>query len=199
MLLLTVKSHHAENAMPNLATKLKATKRKTALTNKAVTTSWVAVASVIGLLCSAPAVAVELPTLSQQDTIVVTADQAWESDDGNVLNFEGNFELTAPDYSMRSQTAEIHGAVDSPSRIVAIGSPVTFWIRDLDSDVRTHGQGERVEFDRENHLLRVAGKAVLQREKTVMRSSNLEYDTENKRLIGTGKDGVEIVTQPIRD
>jgi hypothetical protein len=32
-----------------------------------------------------------------------------------------------------------------------------------------------------------------------MRSSLLEYDTETKRLISTGNDGVEIVTQQNRD
>lgn len=143
--------------------------------------------------------AVELPALDEQDTIVVTADQAWESDDGEVLNFKGNFELKAPDYYLSSDSAEIHGDVDSPSRIVATGSPVTFWIRTGDSDELTHGQGARVEYERERNLLRLSGKAILQDDNTVMRSSLLEYDTESRRLISTGTDGVEIVTRQNRD
>ncbi len=151
----------------------------------------------IGLVMHANAV--ELPALDEQDTIVVTADQAWESEDGEVLNFKGNFELKAPDYYLRSDTAEIHGDVDSPTRIVAAGTPVTFWIRAGDSDELTHGQGERVEYEREHNLLKLSGQAILQDENTVMRSSLLEYDTKSKRLVSTGTDGVEIVSRPNRD
>lgn len=146
-----------------------------------------------------PASAVELRAIDEQDTIVVTADQAWESDDGEVLNFEGSFELTAPDYYMASDTAEIHGTVDDPDRIVATGNPVKFWVRDADTDERTHGEGERVEYDRNGNLLKLVGKAILQDKNTVMKSSLLEYDTQTKRLVSTGTDGVEIVTQPNRD
>ncbi|MCZ6711874.1 MAG: hypothetical protein O7B25_16030 [Gammaproteobacteria bacterium] len=145
------------------------------------------------------AYAVELPTLDEQDTIVVTADQAWESDDGEVLNFQGNFELTSPDYYLRSDTAQIHGPVQDPDRIVATGDPVTFWVRDANGDDLTHGQGNRVEYERKRNLLRVSGNAILRDKNTVMRSSLLEYDTEFKRLVSTGTDGVEIVTQPNRD
>jgi lipopolysaccharide transport protein LptA len=155
--------------------------------------------SVYAGLQSMQAYAVELPTLDEQDTIVVTADQAWESDDGEVLNFEGNFELTAPDYYLLSDTAEIHGPVEDPDRIVATGNPVTFWVRDADDDGLTHGQGDRVEYERKRNLLRLSGNAVLRDKNTVMRSSLLEYDTETKRLISTGNDGVEIVTQQNRD
>jgi len=143
--------------------------------------------------------AVELPTLEEQDTIVVTADQAWESDDGNILNFEGNFELKAPDYYMLSDTAEIHGAVEDPDRIIANGDPVIFWVRIESGDEPTHGQGNQVDYDRSGNMLRLSGKAILRDDSTVMRSSLLEYDTETKRLVSTGTDGVEIVTQPNRD
>lgn len=143
--------------------------------------------------------AVEFPALDEQDTIVVTADQAWESEEGEVLNFQGNFELTAPDYYLRSDNAEIHGAVEDPDRIVATGNPVTFWVRYVDSDERIHGQGDRVEYERKRNLLRLSGNAILRDDNTVMRSSLLEYDTKTKRLVTTGKDGVEIVTQQNRD
>ena len=143
--------------------------------------------------------AAEPTTQDEQDTIVVTADQAWESGDGNVLNFKGNFELVARDYYLRSDTAEIHGEVEDPDRIIATGNPVTFWVRDGDSDERTHGQGNRVEYERGRNLLRLLGAAVLQNENTIMRSSLLEYNTKTERLLSTGTDGVEIVTQRNRD
>jgi lipopolysaccharide transport protein LptA len=181
--------------MPNVAMKRKTLPKTT--TNGLC--FGIAVCCSIIALQPTPANAVELPALDEQDTIVVTADQAWESDDGEILNFEGNFELTAPDYFIRSDTAQIHGAVEAPSRIVATGSPVTFWVRVVGSDERTHGQGQRVEYDRDNNLLRVTGEAVLRDDKTVMRSSLLEYDTATERLVSTGTDGVEIVTQPNRD
>lgn len=156
-----------------------------------------AVASLILQVClnAASVSAAEVPRLDQQDTIVVRADQAWESDDGDVLNFEGNFELTAPDYYLKSDTAELHGAMEDPSTIIADGQPVQFWVQD-DSGRKTHGEGARLEYHRDQNLLRLSGKAVLRDEHTVMRSSMLEYDTANRRLVGTGNDGVQIVTQP---
>jgi lipopolysaccharide transport protein LptA len=128
--------------------------------------------------------ALEQPALEQQDTIVVTADQAWESQDGEVLNFKGNFEL--------------HGVVEEPSTIIANGNPVKFWVQD-ESGKRTHGEGVRLKYDRERNLIRLSGKAILRDQYTVMRSSILEYDIDTRRLVGTGTDGVEIVAQPNRD
>ena len=59
--------------------------------------------------------AAELPALDAQDTVVVTADQAWESDTEEVLNFKGNFQLNAPHYFVSSNPAELHGDTDRPS------------------------------------------------------------------------------------
>jgi lipopolysaccharide export system protein LptA len=43
------------------------------------------------------------------------------------------------------------------------------------------------------------GDAVLEDDRTVMRSSELEYNTATKRLVAQGSGGVEIVTNPNRD
>ncbi len=100
---------------------------------------------------------------------------------------------------MRSDTAVIHGPVENPTRIVAEGSPVRFWIADPDSGERTRGAGRRLEYDRETDMVRLAGDAVLEDDQTVMRSSALEYNTATKRLLTSGGGGVEIVTNPKRD
>jgi lipopolysaccharide transport protein LptA len=146
-----------------------------------------------------PAWASELPALDDQDTIVVTADQAWESEDGDSLSFAGNFILNAPDFHVASDTAVIHGPVEDPNRIVAEGSPVRFWVADPESGGRTEGTGRRLEFDRNTDLIRLAGDAVLEDDRTVMRSSALEYNTATRRLVTSGSGGVEIVTNPSRD
>ncbi len=141
----------------------------------------------------------ELPALDDQDTIVVTADQAWESEDGDSLSFAGNFILNAPDFHVASDTAVVYGPVENPTRIVAEGRPVRFWVADPDSGHRTSGTGRRLEFDRDTDLVRLAGDAVLEDDRTVMRSSALEYDTATGRLVTSGSGGVEIVTNPNRD
>jgi lipopolysaccharide export system protein LptA len=99
--------------------------------------------ALVQLSCSAWAG--ELPALDDQDTVVVTADQAWESEDGDSLSFAGNFNLNAPDFHVASDTAVIHGPLEDPNRIVAEGSPVRFWVADPDSGNRTHGTGRRLE------------------------------------------------------
>jgi lipopolysaccharide transport protein LptA len=140
--------------------------------------------------------AAELPALDAQDTIVVTADQAWESDVAEVLNFEGNFQLNAPHYFVSSIAAEIHGDLDDPTLVIATGQPVKFWVEDDVSLERTYGEATRLEYDRHNHLIRLTGKAVIRDTQSVMRSEKLEYDTKARRLVGTGNGGIEIVTQP---
>lgn len=146
-----------------------------------------------------PAWASELPALDDQDTVVVTADQAWESEEGDSLSFAGNFNLDAPDFHVASDTAVIHGPMEDPHRIVAEGSPVRFWVADPDSGDRTRGSGQRLEYDREADLVRLEGDAVLEDDRTVMRSSALEYNMATKRLVTSGSGGVEIVTNPNRD
>ena len=141
----------------------------------------------------------ELPALDDQDTVVVTADQAWESEAGDSLSFAGNFNLNAPDFYVASDTAVIYGHMEDPNRIVAEGSPVRFWVADPDSGDRTHGSGQRLEYDREADLVRLEGDAVLEDDRTVMRSSALEYNMATKRLVTSGSGGVEIVTNPNRD
>ncbi|HEY5680892.1 MAG TPA: LptA/OstA family protein [Pseudomonadales bacterium] len=153
--------------------------------------------ALVQLSCSAWAG--ELPALDDQDTVVVTADQAWESEDGDSLSFAGNFNLNAPDFHVASDTAVIHGPLEDPNRIVAEGSPVRFWVADPDSGNRTHGTGRRLEYDRQRDLVRLEGDAVLEDDRTVMRSSELEYNTATKRLVAQGSGGVEIVTNPNRD
>ena len=157
-----------------------------------------AVAILIALLAlSGKSSAAELPALGADDTVVVTAEKAWESDTSEVLNFEGNFQLTAPHYFVRSDTAELHGDVDDPATIVATGKPVEFWVQDEDDETdRTYGEAERLEFDRTNNVIRLIGNAVIRDAQTVMRSDEIEYDTEARRLVSTGDGGIEIVTNP---
>ena len=142
--------------------------------------------------------AATLPALDAQDTIVVTADQAWESETAKVLNFQGNFRLAAPHYFVRSAAAELHGDVDDPDTIIATGEPVEFWVEDDQTLERTYGEGLRLEYDRSNNRLRLEGKAVIRDDQTVMRSDVLEYDTQARRLVSTGDGGIEIVTQQSR-
>ena len=154
--------------------------------------------TVIILLAAIPAWlhAAELPALDAQDTIVVKADQAWESADSEVLNFQGNFQLNAPHYFVSSVTAELHGDVDDPTIIIATGQPVKFWVEDDESHERTYGEALRLEYNLEKNVIKLTGNAVIHDEQTVMRSGQLEYDTKARRLVGTGQGGIEIVTQP---
>lgn len=153
-----------------------------------------AIVLLLGLPATLPAA--ELPALDAQDTVVVTADQAWESATAEVLNFKGNFRLNAPHYFVSSTTAALYGDIDDPATIVATGQPVEFWVENDESSERTYGEADKLEYDRVNHLLRLTGNAVIRDEQTVMRSDNIEYDTKARRLISTGSGGIEIVTQP---
>ena len=169
-----------------------------------------AMAVVIGVnLTTAPTLAIEAPDLDDGETLVIRADQAWETrdtlEDGSKgprsLHFKGNFRLDAPDWFIRADSATLFGDVADPKSIAVEGSqksPARVWMVDENGDVEVDAKADQVEYFRHNDRLKLSGNAVLEEQRNTLRSSSIDYDLNERRLVATGNGGVEIVTQPNR-
>jgi len=142
--------------------------------------------------------------------MVIRADQAWETrdtlDDGSKgprsLHFKGNFRLDAPDWFIRADTATLFGDVADPQSIAVEGtegSPARVWMVDEKGDLEVDAKANQIEYFRKNDRLKLSGNAVLEEQRNTLRSSSIDYDLNERRLVATGRSGVEIVTQPNRD
>jgi hypothetical protein len=49
-----------------------------------------------------------------EDIVTVTAERAWETDEADVIEFSGSFELRAPDWTLTGDTAVVYGKLDDP-------------------------------------------------------------------------------------
>ncbi|MEM7217752.1 MAG: LptA/OstA family protein [Pseudomonadota bacterium] len=146
------------------------------------------------------ATAIEPPDLDSGDIVVIRADRAWETRDerGRALHFEGNFSLDAPDWFVRSETAEVRGDLDDPNSVTLGGAPARLWMLDEAGETNVEATAGQIIYLRAGERLKLERDAVLIDERNTLRSSSLEYDLDKRVLVGTGSGGVEIVAEPKR-
>jgi len=150
--------------------------------------------------------AIEAPDLDAGETMVIRADQAWETrevpegggPEVRSLHFKGNFQLDAPDWFIRADSATLFGAVDDPKSIAVSGTPARVWMIDENGATEVDATAGNIEYFRHNDRLKLQGDAVLEEQRNTLRSSSIDYDLNERRLVATGKGGVQIVTQPSR-
>lgn len=160
----------------------------------------------VALLGAPLGYAIEAPDLEAGETMVIKADQAWETRevtaDGSPgvrsLHFKGNFRLDAPDWFIRADSATLFGAVDDPKSITVSGDPARVWMVDDNGVTEVDATAGNIEYFRHNDRLKLKGNAVLEEQRNTLRSSSIDYDLSERRLVATGKGGVEIVTMPNR-
>lgn len=157
--------------------------------------------AVIGIGIAEPVAAASAPSPesaialdSTRETIVIRADQAWETPDGaEVLHFKGNFELHAPEWSLSADEADLYGPLDDPDQIVARGAPAKVTIRDGEETVS--GEGMIVEYERLTDTLTLRKQAHLLGDSIEMSSAEIVFDVATRRLKSSGGTGVEMILQ----
>jgi len=136
--------------------------------------------------------------LSNDTIIVVSADESWEELEENVRHFRGNFEIRTPDWAVSADQAVVYGRLDDPERVVADGSPVRFYFENSDSETNapTEAEGRHLEYEKESGLLRLFGDAKIADDRRLMQSSEMQYDTVQKKLLAGGPEGVKVTVKP---
>lgn len=156
------------------------------------------IALVIVTLVAGDNEASETLGLSDDSTIIVSADESWEEADNQIIHFRGNFEIRTPGWSIMADQATLFGQLDDPKSIVADGSPVRFFFRSTDPEnpSTTTGEGDHLEYQRDAATLTLSGNAMLTSGERVMRSSEIHYDLEQQKLKAGGPEGVHITVVP---
>ncbi len=140
--------------------------------------------------------------LANDSTIVVSADEAWEDPEQDVLHFRGNFDIRTPNWQLQADRASIYGKLSNLQRILADGTidgvPVRFSYQDqtVENATRTKGEGQHLEYDSERHLLILSGSAVLTSGTRNMQSSRIQYNLETEQFDAGGDEGVHVTVTP---
>ncbi len=132
------------------------------------------------------------------ETVRISAEQAYEGEQSDVLHFSGNFNMQSDEWQLESSKAIVYGRPDRPERVYLQGMPARFLIR----RGQQHGQdtveatAQVVEYWRSTGMLKLSGGATLKLDGEVITSSEIEYDTGTERYRASGMGGVAIKVPP---
>lgn len=139
-----------------------------------------------------------LLNISDENTILVSADEVWEEPEQDIFHFRGNFELRTPRWAVMADEATVYGRLDDLERIVAEGSPVRFVFQNSDAENGsiTEAEGQKLEYLKKAGVLHLSGGAKIASGGSIMRSSEIRYDLERDELEAGGPEGVRLTAQP---
>jgi lipopolysaccharide transport protein LptA len=143
--------------------------------------------------------AADMPRLSDNDTIIIAADESWEEADQGTIYFRGDVEIQTPGWAIMADRVIVYGKLEAVERIVADGSPVKFIYSNPTAANNTFADGEglHLEFLHDAALLTLSGNAILTGEGRIMQSSEIQYDLEQRELMAGGTEGVHITITPV--
>ena len=106
------------------------------------------VAVAIFVLHAGHSTAADLLKISDDNTILVSADEVWEEPEQEIFHFRGKFEIRTPRWAVLADEATVFGRLDDLERIVAEGSPVQFIFQSSDAENGsfTEAEGQKLEY-----------------------------------------------------
>ena len=111
-----------------------------------------------------------------------------------MLNLEGNFEMRGPDWRLNADSAQVHGPVEDPERLVIFGAPARVFLIRRNGE-RASGSGERITYWRWREVVEVHGTAAFAAGNLAVTSSKIIYDLGKERLESVGDAGVTFVVR----
>ena len=133
------------------------------------------------------------------EPLLIRADRAWEpapeaAGDGETLNLEGNFEMRGPDWRLTADSAQVHGPVEDPERLVILGAPARVSLIRRNGE-RASGSGERIIYWHRRELVEVHGTAAFEAGDLAVTSSKIIYDLGKERLESVGDAGITFIVR----
>ncbi len=132
-----------------------------------------------------------------EEPITIHADRAWQDADGKVMHLEGNFLMRTSEWEVMADRAQLEGPVESPDRIISYGNPASIRVSmGGENPVDGVGYSRKIIYQYEKKLLELLQDARLEMDNVTVTSKAIIYDVGNRRLISSGKDGVEFELRP---
>ncbi len=131
--------------------------------------------------------------------ISISADEASEDEQADILHFLGHFRMQSDDWQLTAAAATVYGSPDRPDRVRLEGAPAQFTVyQTVRSDAdRITASASVVEYVRADNRLVLSGGATLMLGDEIIRSKHIEYDISTNRYQAGGADGVLIEVPPV--
>lgn len=126
------------------------------------------------------------------DTITISADEAREDEQADILYFKGRFIMQSNTWQLTSARATVYGRPDRPDKVHLEGAPAHFRINRSGEAESIDAVAPVVDYLRSANMLRMSGGAVLKLGDEVIHSDIIEYDIDTDRYRASGGKGVRI-------
>ena len=129
-----------------------------------------------------------------EDTINITADQAWEDTEPDTVHFRGHFEMRSNQWQVTAEQATLRGALDAPDHVTLVGSPAEISLsRTVNEQPEPiAAQALQIAYSRETNSLILSGGASLSQGDNTLSSEIIEYDISNDRFRSRGENGAQM-------
>ena len=135
------------------------------------------------------------PLSELKDTVIARAEEAWESDNGDVMFIRGDLQLRGSHWQIRADTARVEGKLGSPTRVVVDGNPARIIVTGDDSQP-LEGRSQHLDFDPPAKLMRLEGAAMIVKGKESISSESIRYSLDRKTFEAGTHGRVKVVTAP---
>ena len=133
----------------------------------------------------------------EEEPITIRADRAWQDADGKVMHLEGNFLMRTSEWEVKADRAQVEGPVEAPDRIISYGKPASIRVSmGGENPVDGIGYSRKIIYQYEKKLLELHQDARLEMDNVTVTSKAIIYDVGNRRLVSSGKDGVQFELRP---
>ena len=133
----------------------------------------------------------------EEEPITIRADRAWQDADGKVMHLEGNFLMRTSEWEVKADRAQVEGPVEAPDRIISYGKPASIrFSMGGENPVDGIGYSRKIIYQYQKKLLELHQDARLEMDNVTVTSKAIIYDVGNRRLVSSGKDGVQFELRP---
>ena len=131
---------------------------------------------------------------SAEETVTISAREAWEDEAPDVINFRGDFQLETTQWQIRSEEATLYGNLDDPDTVILDGTPAVFIIEvhDDESPYRVEGKATRIIYEKALDSIFLQGDASISNGDSLLEGGSIRYYIGNDEISATGEAGVRI-------
>lgn len=137
----------------------------------------------------------DVPFTLLEDTFIVRAERATETDQGNGMAFEGGIVLHASDWRIEADSAVLAGQLDDPERVVVDGSPARIVVGATREAEPLEGRGQHLEFEPRTQTLRLEGEATIVKGDQSISSESIKYLIDEGKFAAGSHGRVKVVTR----
>ncbi len=136
------------------------------------------------------------PLSDLKDTVIARAQEAWESDDGDVMFIRGDLQLRGSHWRIHADSARVEGKLGSPVRVVVDGNPARIIVTGDDESQPLEGRSQHLDFDPRAKLMRLEGAAMIVKGQESISSESIRYSLDRKTFEAGTHGRVKVVTAP---